>query len=120
MLWAAKMRPYLLKGHERPLNFLKWVQVMLPSFDCHKTPALLSAVLCCRFNREGDLLISCAKVTAVSPLHVHKNALCVLAGYKLFIAPAGPQAHPLVLRRWLQGWHLQRPQWRSVDLRLHL
>ncbi|DBA93000.1 hypothetical protein WJX79_006086 [Trebouxia sp. C0005] len=30
------MKPYLLKGHERPLNFLK-------------------------FNREGDLLISCAK-----------------------------------------------------------
>jgi translation initiation factor 3 subunit I len=30
------MRPYLLKGHQRPLNFLK-------------------------YNREGDLLVSCAK-----------------------------------------------------------
>ncbi len=29
MLWAQNMRPYLLKGHERPLNFLKWVKVVL-------------------------------------------------------------------------------------------
>lgn len=39
VLWiekALKMRPILMKGHERPLTFL-------------------------RYNRDGDLLISCAK-----------------------------------------------------------
>ena len=33
---AARMRPILLKGHERPLTFLK-------------------------YNAEGDLLVTCAK-----------------------------------------------------------
>ncbi|KAJ9527349.1 hypothetical protein QJQ45_025617 [Haematococcus lacustris] len=58
------MRPYLLKGHERPLTQVKCVLTPLPLRAAvrWKKWALLGTRR--RFNHEGDLLVSCAKNSA--------------------------------------------------------
>ena len=74
------MRPYLLKGHERPLTQLKCDCTCYYLFQCALVCANLYAqtvcmpmhkhisrwyVCSCRYNREGDLLFSCAKVSVI-------------------------------------------------------
>lgn len=61
----ATMRPYLLKGHDRPLTQVKCVRPCprpaprRPSRCPSRCPSPPSR---CRFNREGDLFVTCAKV----------------------------------------------------------
>ena len=77
------MRPYLLKGHERPLTQLKYGPMLLfcktsniarDGLSCWEHQRTCHCIALCtatpsmdlcddrRYNREGDLLFSCAKV----------------------------------------------------------
>lgn len=60
------MRPFLLKGHSRPLTQIKYERGrwrwQTPPASARRPPSSPLHLPLCRFNREGDLLFSCAKV----------------------------------------------------------